>query len=236
MNKNNLKFLILPFIFLLIISIQFFYTSKVKNDLVSIITENKEKFDFVYSGINIDEKRLLRIKQIKRIIKISNPILKENIINSISLFMANEMEKYPNLNNPFFVCAWINQESGFNKDTSSVVGAKGLTQIMTETSKDICDLLHWNYYSGIEFNIEKNLIMGFFYLNKQIDLNGGNVTLGLVSYNAGFRMRNRYKLIDKYKRTKYLSEEEKYQLSLLSDEAREYPTKIFSKQKEFEKL
>lgn len=85
------------------------------------------------------------------------------------------------------VFAFVRQESCFNKHARSIVGARGLMQIMPQTAKIIAKM------SNIKFNISKmenesyNLALGQNYLLYLMDLPAINYNLifTAVAYNAG---------------------------------------------------
>ncbi len=72
----------------------------------------------------------------------------------------------------------VKQESGFNPNAVSRVGAGGLMQLMPGTAKDL------GLSEQDRFDPEKNVDAGMRYLSKQIK-DFGDVGLGLAAYNAG---------------------------------------------------
>ncbi len=80
--------------------------------------------------------------------------------------------------------AIIKVESDFNPNTVSSAGAKGLMQLMPENCRDL----------GVTnpFNIEQNIDAGTRHIKEYIDMFGGSIEMGLMSYNGGpGRMRSR---------------------------------------------
>lgn len=86
---------------------------------------------------------------------------------------------------PEFILAIIQIESAFNTTAVSVVGARGLMQIMPATGREIATEvdIQWD---GIEtlYDPEINISMGMYYLFKML-LKYQDLRLALVAYNAG---------------------------------------------------
>jgi len=88
---------------------------------------------------------------------------------------------------PAFTHALIRQESMFNVEAESPVGAKGLMQLMPATARDVAKEL------GIKFKVSRlseptyNLRLGTNFIQNQIILFNGSYILALAGYNAGPR-------------------------------------------------
>lgn len=85
--------------------------------------------------------------------------------------------------NPFLVVSLIRQESRFEKEIKSPVGATGLMQIMPDTGKWIAPQINIKEYSLTDPN--DNIKMGTWYLNHTHETYNGNSLLAVASYNAG---------------------------------------------------
>lgn len=92
-----------------------------------------------------------------------------------------ELWKYRGNLNPYFVSALIRQESAFNREARSRVGARGLMQLMPATAKrfqkKITNL-------GL-YDPKTNINLGVRYLAKLVERFNGNEDLALAAYNAG---------------------------------------------------
>lgn len=98
---------------------------------------------------------------------------------------------------PLVIISLVRQESGFNPDANSVVGAKGLMQLMPATAKRFNRRLKAKHLN----NPEINLTIGIKYLKQLLVRYDGNLIFALAAYNAG---ENR---IDRWKKEIFKSED-----------------------------
>ena len=94
---------------------------------------------------------------------------------------------------PHLVYAMIREESHFDRNAISRVGAVGLMQLMPETGRYVArelELPQWGEDSL--FDPEINLAFGIWYASSLTEASGGNHTKMLAAYNAGLGNAKRW--------------------------------------------
>jgi len=99
-----------------------------------------------------------------------------------------DLERFAQQNNvdPFLVAALARQESEFNPKAVSPSSARGLTQIMPSTGRELSRQLRIKPYSTARlFQPQVSLQLGSFYLKSVADSLEGRWEAALAAYNAG---------------------------------------------------
>ena len=86
---------------------------------------------------------------------------------------------------PELVLAVIRQESEFDKDATSYVGARGLMQLMTYTAKLVAKQAKLTYSKNKLNNPDYNIKLGSYYLAGLLENYEGSYPFALAAYNAG---------------------------------------------------
>lgn len=117
-------------------------------------------------------------------VKIARMATKKNVFFVEDKFHI--MKSYAHVENAPLIHAIIKQESGFNTNAVSTVGATGYMQIMPETAKNIARELKVRYSQNrLATDIDYNVQFGSYYIKKLVDEFDGSEILAIAAYNAG---------------------------------------------------
>jgi soluble lytic murein transglycosylase len=99
-----------------------------------------------------------------------------------------DLERFAKQNemDPFLMAALIRQESEFNPKAVSPANARGLTQILPSTGRELSHRLKVTPYTTARlFQPVVNLQLGTYYLKSMTATLGGHSEAALAAYNAG---------------------------------------------------
>ena len=151
------------------------YNRSIKNLLNQLSKENR--------GILLDN--LIVNKEFNLAINLSYKFNTEEY-HRYPLGFIETVEKYSEIYNveQSLILALSREESLFDVNAISVVGAKGLMQLMDKTKADLA--MELNKSSNISsYNYEHNIELGTYYLSKLLRKFDGNYFMAISAYNAG---------------------------------------------------
>jgi soluble lytic murein transglycosylase len=117
--------------------------------------------------------------------------------------------------------AIIREESSFNSEAQSEVGAIGLMQLMPSTAHDIGDKHGISFNTSYLFNPELNIRLGNLYYSTIKEMLEGKDVSAIAAYNGGVGSVTRWKSALKYNDTDEFVEQIPY------DETKNYVIKVF---------
>lgn len=87
---------------------------------------------------------------------------------------------------PVFLAALIRVESAFSPEAVSCKGARGLMQVMPATGREVARKLGIEWAGDHQLHdLELNVRLGVFYLDRLLDYYAGNYKFALTAYNRG---------------------------------------------------
>lgn len=104
------------------------------------------------------------------------------------LWYADVVRKQVRHVDPLLIISLIRQESAFNKEARSGVGARGLMQVMPATARMVASVRTPKLYDP-----ETNIGIGTKYFVQRLQQYDGDVELTLAAYNAGFSRVDQWK-------------------------------------------
>jgi soluble lytic murein transglycosylase len=122
---------------------------------------------------------------------------------------------------PALVYAVMREESGYQPDALSVVGARGLVQIMPETGRRLAADLGARAFDPAELFVpERNLELGALYLSQLVGRFDGRLSAAIASYNAGPEAVARWVAADRGR------EDDEWVESIPYDQTRSYVKRV----------
>ena len=123
--------------------------------------------------------------------------------------IRNNSEKYNN--NPALIISIMREESHFNSEAQSGVGAIGLMQLMPETAHDIGNKNGISFYTNSLFNPELNIKIGNLYYSTIRKMLDNKDVSAIAAYNGGIGSVTRWKNTLKYSDTDEFVEQIPYE-------------------------
>lgn len=135
----------------------------------------------------------------------------------------DQINEYSNKYNvdPLLTASIVKVESDFDNDAQSHQGAKGLMQLLDETSKHSAEVIGEDYYPDKLNDIDYNLKLGVGYYNYLYNYYN-NKELALAAYNGGVGN------VDKWIDQGILDKENPDISKIPFDETRQYVTKVMA--------
>jgi soluble lytic murein transglycosylase len=118
-------------------------------------------------------------------------MLKGNLMDNLSarfpLAYANEFKRVARVTNtqPTLLFAIARQESAFEAEAKSPVGALGLMQLMPATAQEVAKKQGIKHKTSDLTNPSHNILLGTQFLNSLLERYNGNRILAAAAYNAG---------------------------------------------------
>jgi soluble lytic murein transglycosylase len=141
--------------------------SFIYSSLISFLYDKKQYLDafkLSYQGLSRGELKLT----------------KSFISNLYPVHFLDLINKSKRKVDPLLILSLIRQESAFNPRAKSIVGARGLMQLMPRTARQYQKISNRSL-----FKPRPNIAIGIKYFEKLLKQNDGNIAFALAAYNAG---------------------------------------------------
>lgn len=163
------------------------------NDLSKKITSNDHKEFVVLNLVRLlhsQQKYITSFKVFQESLGENSLSLNFKLIKYVfPLNYMTTIEKNAENLDPLIIISLIRQESAFNPEATSSVGAKGLMQLMPETAKRFNKRVKVKHLGDPQINVA----IGAKYLRQLITRFDGNLIFALASYNAGENRIDRWR-------------------------------------------
>lgn len=184
--------------------VMFPYKMNAKNDMIvklamledySLLQDICEKDKFIQSWIEYQKgeysKSAVLARDAMAELKEKPPVkdLRWRLVYPIHYY--NEIKQYAGFNNPVIILSLIREESYFNPNATSSVGAQGLMQLMPETANDIANRNGIGYFNL--YNPDDNLRVGNLYYSYLRNMLNNKDFFVILGYNGGFNAVNSWK-------------------------------------------
>ena len=192
----------------------------------TIMYDIKEELILVRNSVPVDIEKMGQLTN--TIIAIQNlaPEIELPAAEYFAGLIVHEASKYESIN-PNMIVALMKKESSYDPLAVSLVGARGLGQVMPSTGRWIVeDKWGLPYNDSLLFDPVQNTKITAWYLNYLMTINNNNFKIALAYYNGGHYQAKRYKLLLEQKAGKQLSAEEVIQLDKLPAETTDYVPKV----------
>lgn len=237
--------------------------TKLSEELSEAMLTREHQINRLQAGISQDNIRRWEIISAASVISKINPRLSHDIVNQYATYMVDEVARHGNIDLMIWM-AQIAQESMFDANAISEVGAVGLGQVMPKTAKWLAGELGLVYKDSIRYDPRISLKMSAYFMSDLLSDNNNRYDLALAHYNGGkqkfsyiynnkYRNNAEYKshtadefnaMIIKYKSSigfnkkskRYIELREMYRGKLLTTETREYIPRILNNAKRLKTL
>ncbi len=153
-----------------------------KLDTLTVEDQRVAIFNYFLHRFKEKEDFLSSFKLVSRTIDLN--LIRPSKIDITTLFPVLHLDKIKDVNadiDPLLVLSIIRQESAFNPNARSSVGAMGLMQLMPATAKQMTKFRKLDEL----LKPHKNIDAGVRYFKKLLNKFDGNIIYALSSYNAG---------------------------------------------------